>query len=279
MKPATAMNGVECVAIGGFDGMHEGHQHLFEALGEKGAIVVIETGYANLTPGREREHFTDYPLVYIPLDDIRTLDDKGFVAFLMERFPALRRIVVGYDFRFGKDRKFSHEDLSEAFGGKVDVIDEVTIGGDSVHSHKIRAKLIIGDVTGANRFLGHNYTLRGKVVRGQGIGKTDLVPTVNMTTDGFLIPKEGVYASVARLDDEEHFRPAVTFVGHRVSTDGSFAVETHLLGGEVVCRERIAVSFVKRLRENRKFDSLEALKRQIEADIADAERVLVRLEL
>ncbi|UFS63408.1 bifunctional riboflavin kinase/FAD synthetase [Sulfurimonas sp. HSL-3221] len=279
MKHATALKKVDAVAIGGFDGMHEGHQHLFNALGERGAIVVVETGYANLTPGREREHFTTHPIVYLPLDEIRMLDDRGFVDYLRERFPALSRIVVGYDFRFGLDRKFSHEDLSKAFSGTVQVIDEVTVGGESVHSHKIRAKLIIGDVRGANRFLGHNYTVRGDVVRGQGIGKKELVPTVNMLTDGFLLPKEGVYASLARLDGEEHYHPAVSFVGHRVTTDGSFAVETHVLDGEIVCKERIDVSFVQRLRGNEKFASLDALKEQIGLDIAAARKAVGRLEL
>jgi len=279
VKPVTAMKSVEAVAIGGFDGMHEGHQHLFDALGARGAIVVIETGYANLTPGREREHFTTHPVVYVELEAVRMLDDAGFVAYLLERFPKLKRIVVGYDFRFGKDRKFSHEDLTRAFGGEVKVIDEVRIGGDSVHSHKIRAKLIIGDVTGANRFLGHNYTVRGSVVRGQGIGKKELVPTVNMLTDGFLLPKEGVYATLARIDSEAHYHPAVTFVGHRVTTDGTFAVETHILDGRIECREAIDVSFVARLRGNEKFDTLGALKAQIAKDIAAAGKILVRLEL
>lgn len=272
------MKNVDAVAIGGFDGMHEGHQHLFAALGDRGAIVVIETGYANLTPGREREHFTRYPILYVPLDEVRMLDDAGFIAYLHRRFPALERIVVGYDFRFGKDRKFSHEELAEGFEGDVVVIDEVTVGGDSVHSHKIRAKLIIGDIIGANRFLGHNYTVRGKVVRGQGIGKKALVPTVNMLTGGFLLPKEGVYATLARIDEEEHFCPAVSFIGHRVTTDGSFAVETYVFDDEIECREKIDVSFVDRLRGNEKFDSLLALKAQIEKDISAAKLRLARLE-
>ncbi len=273
------MKNIEAVAIGGFDGMHEGHQRLFARLGERGAVVVIETGYANLTPGREREHFSEHPIVYLPLDDVRHLDGEGFVALLNGMFPDLERIVVGYDFRFGKDRRFSHEDLKTLFQGEVVVVEEFRIGGDSVHSHKIRAKLLIGDVTGANRFLGHNYTVRGEVVRGQGIGKTELVPTINMLTRGFLLPKEGVYATLARLDGEEHYRPAVSFVGHRVTTDGSFAVETHVLDDEAECRETIAVSFVRRLRDNMKFDSIGALREQIEADIAAARKVLRRLEL
>jgi riboflavin kinase / FMN adenylyltransferase len=273
------MKNIDAVAIGGFDGMHEGHQHLFDALGEQGAIVVIETGYANLTPGREREHFTTHPVVYVPLDAVRMLDDAGFVAYLKAAFPQLRRIVVGYDFRFGRDRQFSHEDLAHAFDGEVRVIDEVKIGGDSVHSHKIRAKLIIGDIAAANRFLGHNYTVRGGVVTGQGLGKKSLVPTINMLTDGFLLPKEGVYATLARVDGEEHYHPAVTFIGHRVTTDGSFAVETHLLDTQTACPEHIDVSFVRRLRGNEKFETLEALKAQILEDIGAAKSVLRRLEL
>lgn len=279
MKPATVMKNIDAVAIGGFDGMHEGHQHLFAALGARGAIVVIETGYANLTPGREREHFTTYPIVYVPLDEVRMFDDAGFVRYLTMRFPELERIVVGYDFRFGKDRKFSHEDLAKGFDGEVVVIDEVTVGGESVHSHKIRAKLIIGDIAGANRFLGHHYTIRGEVVRGQGIGKKALVPTVNMLTDGFLLPKAGVYVTLARIDDEAHYHPAVTFIGHRMTTDGAFAVETYVVDEEIECREKIDISFVDRLRGNETFDSLPALKAQIETDIADAKRVLAHLEL
>lgn len=279
MKNVTVLKNIDTVAIGGFDGMHEGHQHLFAALGERGAVMVIETGYANLTPGREREHFSTHPLVYVPLDEIRALDGKGFVVYLKTHFPQLKKIVVGYDFRFGKDRKFSHEDLKTLFKGEVVVIDEVRIGGDSVHSHKIRAKLMIGDITGANRFLGHNYTIRGKVVHGQGLGKKELVPTVNMLTDGFLLPKEGVYATLAQIDGEAHFHPAVSFIGHRVSTDGSFAVETHIIDIDDIRAERISVSFVTYLRENRKFDSLEALRMQIGVDIARAKKRLSRLEL
>ena len=96
MKNSTA------IAIGGFDGMHFGHQALFAELGENGTIVVIETGYANLTPKDERENFTLYPILYIELDTIRHLDGKGFVAFLQEEFPKLQKIVVGYDFQIGR---------------------------------------------------------------------------------------------------------------------------------------------------------------------------------
>jgi riboflavin kinase/FMN adenylyltransferase len=270
---------VEAIALGGFDGMHIGHQHLFDLLGEKGAIVVIETGYANLTPATEREHYTHYPVVYYSLDDIRHLEGEEFIALLCERFPHLQTIVVGYDFHFGKNRRYSHAELSKLFSGDVKVVEEVCLEGDSVHSHKIRAKIQIGDISGANRFLGHNYSIKGVVVKGQGIGKTDLVPTLNLECTGYLLPGEGVYAAFTRLGDEEHYHPSVVFLGHRVTTDGSYTIESHILGETIGSYENASISFVKFLRKNEKFDSLDSLKDAIENDIASAKRELRHLSL
>lgn len=270
---------VDSIAIGGFDGMHVGHQRLFDELGRDGAIVVIETGYANLTPGHEREHYTHYPVVYYSLDDIRHLEGEEFVAMLQERFPHLKKIVVGYDFHFGKNRRYSHANLGELFTGDVKVVDQVCIDEDSVHSHKIRAKLQIGDICGANRFLGHNYQIKGSVVKGQGIGKTDLVPTINLECPGYLLPGEGVYAALTRINDEEHFHPSVVFIGHRITTDGSYAIESHILGETIGECSKTELSFVKFLRKNQKFDSLEDLKIAITDDILNAKRELRHLSL
>jgi len=274
-----ALSKVDAIAIGGFDGMHAGHQQLFKELGQHGAIVVIETGYANLTPGREREHYTHYPVIYYSLEDIRHLEGEAFVDLLKTRFPHLSKIVVGYDFHFGKNRRYSHANLGELFEGEVKVIDEVCIENDSVHSHKIRSKIQIGDLSGANRFLGHNYTIKGTSVKGQGIGKTDLVPTINLECPGYLLPYEGVYASFARLDNEEHYHPCVVFVGHRVTTDGSYAVECHVLDENIPSCEKASISFVKFLRKNQKFESLESLKKAISDDILNARRELIHLSL
>jgi riboflavin kinase/FMN adenylyltransferase len=278
MKNSTA------IAIGGFDGMHIGHQHLFDALGENGTIVVIETGYANLTPKKERENYSHHSILYLELDDIRHLSGEEFIEFLKEKFPKLDKIVVGYDFHFGKNRKYSFDDLKTLFlkenaGGDVHVIDAVSLHGDSVHSHKIRAKLQIGDIKGANAFLGHNYTIRGNVVKGQGIGKKELVATINLETKEYLIPKEGVYATLTRIDDEEHYHPSVSFVGHRVTTDGSFAIESHILDGNVSCTTSARISFVSFIRDNKKFDSIDELKKAIKKDILIASKELKFLAL
>jgi len=248
-------------------------------LGEHGTIVVIETGYANLTPAKERENFSHHPILYIPLEDIRHMRVEEFIEFLKNRFPKLKKIVVGYDFHFGKDRKYSYDALKEMFDGEVQVIDEVKVHGDSVHSHKIRAKLKIGDIRGANAFLGHNYTIRGNVVHGQGIGKKELFPTINIETKEYLIPKDGIYVTLTRIDDEEHYHPSVSFIGYRETTDGSFAIESHILDGEVSCEKQASISFVSFIRDNKKFDSLEELKKAIKEDIFIASKELKFLQL
>lgn len=279
MSIATVMKNSTAIAIGGFDGMHIGHQHLFAELGEQGTIVVIETGYANLTPKTERENFSKYPILYLQLEDIRHLDGIEFIDFLKEKFPKLGKIVVGYDFHFGKDRKYSFDDLKKLFDGEVEVVKEVSFHGDSVHSHKIRQKVSIGDIKGANAFLGHNYTIKGQIVKGQGIGKKELVATINIEAEEFLTPKEGVYASLTRIDDEEHYHPSVSFVGHRETTDGSFAIESHILDGEVKASDKARISFVSFIRDNKKFDSLDELKKAIKKDIAIASQELKLLAL
>jgi len=229
---------------------------------------------------REQAQKIDFTLYHLDgVDAIRHLDAEGFICFLKEKFPELSKIVVGYDFHFGKDRKYSFGDLKTLFEGKVVVVEEVSYKGDSIHSHKIRAKLKIGDIKGANNFLGHNYTLRGAKVQGQGIGAKELVATINIEPVGFLIPKEGVYATLTRVDKEEHYHPSVSFIGHRVSTDGSFAIESHILDGKVICTSNAAISFVSFIRNNKKFDSIDELKKAINADIAVASRELKLLQL
>ena len=273
------MQKITSIAIGGFDGMHIGHQALFEQLDENGLIVVIETGYANLTPDGFRARHTHYPLEYFELETIRHLDGEGFVSLLLQKFPALKRIVVGYDFHFGKDRRYSFADLQALFDGEVVVVAEVKHHNDSVHSHKIRHKLSIGDIQGANDFLGYNYTIFGAKEQGQGLGSKELVATININARDFLMPKEGVYVTTTRIDDEEHFHPSVSFIGHRVSTDNSFAVESHILDGKVLCQKHAEIQYIAFIRENQKFNDLSALKKQIQKDIVIANKHLGRLSL
>ncbi len=252
--------------------MHLGHQELFKRLGPQGAIVVIENGYSTLTPGKMRERHTDYPIWYLELEKIKHLEADAFIEMLRKKFPKLKRIVVGYDFHFGKERKYDAHYLKRVCSSEVVIVDEVMIDGISVHSRKIRELIREGQIKQANRLLGYNYTITGSLQKGQGIGAKELVATINLDVENFEIPKEGVYASVTRIDNEEHFHPSVSFVGHRVSTDGSFAIESHILQEKVVCRHKAEISFVGFLRENRRFDTLDALREAIRKDIEMAKK-------
>lgn len=269
------------IAIGGFDGMHLAHQHLFNALDQKnGAIVAIETGYANLTPSKAREEYTHLPIFYFDLQDIKHLDDTGFMKLLYQTFPNLKKIVVGYDFYFGKDRLHNHQTLKQIFkNGSVEVIEKISIKDDSVHSHKIRKFIQDGEIKKANQYLAHNYTIEGDIVDGQGIGKKELYATINIETFNYILPKEGVYATLTQFDDEEHFHPSVSFIGHRQSTDGNFAIETHIIEAEIEASKRAKISFISFLRENKKFANLENLRNAIKNDINSAKKAINPLAL
>lgn len=267
LNTATTIKKCNAIAIGGFDAIHVGHKELFKRLGKDGCIVVIDSGFSNLTPGKERERFVKYPVIYFKLDDIRDLSAKDFIQLLQEKFENLKTIVVGYDFHFGKNRMYDINDLKNLFDKDVIVVDEVKVQGESVHSNIIRKKLATGDIKSVTAFLGRNYEIKGKVIAGQGIAKKKLVATANLEVKDYCMPKEGVYATLTSLNNEEHFYPSVSFIGHRVTTDGSFAVETHILDKDIECSGILTIKFVAFLRNNKKFDSLDELKKQIQKDI------------
>ena len=258
---------ITSIAIGGFDGMHLAHQELFKRLDKSGGIVVIETGYANLTPKTHRAQYTTFPLFYYPLADIKHLTPKQFVGLLKEEFPNLQKIVVGFDFKFGVNASGSIELLKELFSGDVEVVNEFFCDGIAVHSRKIRDFISTGNIQKANQFLGKNYTISGLHIKGQGLGKKQFVPTINIECEEFLIPSEGVYRTFTKIQNRSI--PSVTFVGKRLTTDKVYSIETHLL--EVIPLElsdRIGVEFIEYLRPNQEFKTFVDLKNQIICDIA-----------
>ncbi len=273
MSGSTISKKVEAVAIGAFDGMHKAHRELLRRLGHNGAVVVIDKHTASLTPGQERCLYTDYPCFFFDLPSIKHLDAKGFVELLKRSFPHLKKIVVGYDFAFGKDRKYGIEDLKQLFDGEVEVVPEQKLGDLSIHSRHIKELLRQGEIELANKMLGRYYSVRGVVVPGQGIGKEELVPTLNLGIEHFLLPKPGVYATYTEFEGKKY--PSVTFIGHRLTTDGAFSVETHIIGQKLTkTPKKVRIYFVKYLRPNQKFDTLEDLKAQIQKDIQKAKEVL-----
>jgi riboflavin kinase/FMN adenylyltransferase len=259
-------NTITSIAIGGFDGMHSAHQELFKNLDENGAILSIESGYANLTPKRYRQEYSIYPIYYYVLENIRHLEGDEFIKLIKEEFPNLKKIVVGFDFCFGKNRKYCIEKLKDLFNGEVLVIDEIKIDEIPVHSRIIRQYLKDGNIKMANKLLGKEYKIYGHQIKGQGLGTKSFVPTINLKVDEFLLPQEGVYITKTILDNKEY--KSITFLGHRVTTDGSYAVETHILDENITNDNYTTqVKFYEKIRDNKKFDSFEDLKKQIFDDI------------
>ncbi len=220
---------VHAVAIGNFDGMHLGHQKLFERLGEQGAIIVILAGGGTkLTPFASRQAFTNKKIFYCDLRTIKSLSGGEFIALLRQNFINLQKIVVGEDFRFGRDRAWNVEFLRREFRGQTCVLGEFCLSGGGVHSSRIKELLSRGRCEEAAELLGRNYEICGRVVRGQGRGAREFVATLNLDASGYFMPKSGVYATLARAGSKKF--ASVSFLGHRLSTDGAFAIETHILG-------------------------------------------------
>ena len=259
---------ITAVAIGHFDGVHRGHKQLLKQLGEYGGLVVIDKNKANITPKLKRAEYSSYPCFLYDFDSIKGLGGDEFIALLKRDFKNLQKIVVGFDFRFGRNRAWDKHDLRRIFDGEVVVVDEVCFDGMGVHSSAIREYIKQGEIYKANRLLGREYSIEGRVIKGQGIGSRELVPTLNLDVKSYLLPREGVYATRTRIGNKTY--GSVTFIGNRASTDGNFSVETHVLNENITDAGNVAVCFIKRLRDNRKFASLEELKRQIYIDIKQA---------
>jgi len=252
--------------------MHLAHQQLFSNLDENGAIVVIQTSYANLSPFTAREEHTKYPIFFYPLENIKHLSGEEFIKLLYQEFPLLNKIIVGYDFHFGYKAAYDIRNLKNLFKGDVMIINKFKIDNIAVHSRVIRDYLRDGEISKANNFLGYKYKLKGYPIKGQGLGKKQFVPTINLEIKNYLIPKEAIYITQTILNKVTY--PSVTFIGHRVTTDGKFAVETHILDNisELTIPKSIEIKFFEKIRDNKKFEEFSSLKKEILNDIDIAKK-------
>jgi riboflavin kinase/FMN adenylyltransferase len=252
---------MKTTAIGGFDGMHKAHQELLK---RADFFIVIEKG-SSITPGFDRCYYTKLGCEYFLLDKIKHLSPLEFIEILKKM--NIKKLVLGEDFRFGKNRIGDINLLKKFF--KVEVIKEIKIDGIGVHSHIIR-KFIKEDIKKANKFLGRNYKIKGYQIKGQGLGNKELVPTINIKLfKPYVLPKEGVYIT------KTNSLLSLTFIGIR-STDNNFSIETHIIEGEklkVKNEKLIEIEFIDFLRENRKFNTLDELKQQIQKDIEYLKRI------
>lgn len=267
---------IKSLAIGHFDGIHLGHKALFSYCFD-GGILVIENDGLKLTP--KRESFINLPIFYKNINDIKNLSPEEFIKLLKNEFVNLKKIVVGYDFKFGKNRSADAIFLKNIFDGEVVIVNEKKINNISVHSEKIREFLKKDNIKMANLLLDRVYEIKGNLIKGQGLGKKELFSTINLDTSNYFLPKNGVYATFTNLNNKDF--KSVTFIGNRLSTDDKFSVETHIIEpfSEDKINGKITIKFKDFIRDNKKFENLNELKFQISKDILKAQDILKKDEL
>lgn len=299
---AIETDGRSVVTTGTFDGVHRGHQaivaYLVDRARRTGGVPTVVTfdphprevilGHTIplLTTLEERadalEALGVERFVVVPFSrDLSLLEPEDYVADVLVGRVGMREIVIGYDHRFGRKARGDRallERLGAEHGFSVDVIPEQIVGDVTVSSTEVRRRLLAGDAGRAAELLGRPYRISGTVVRGDQRGRTIGYPTANVrpTDVRKLIPGAGVYAVRAETDGGPRLDGMMN-VGRRPTfeADGATTVEVHLFdwSGDLYGRP-LVVDVVARLRDERRFDGVEALVAQLGADARDAAAAL-----
>lgn len=286
-------------AIGKFDALHRGHFALVERASTWSAPCLLgfsgmaeELGWMQrkplIAPTDRARVLKDWSLSLgatvdereLPFADIRGMSPNEFVAHLRTAHDATA-VVVGEDFRFGRDRggdAIALRALAEAHGMQAAVVAPVMHVDEPVSSSRVRAALAAGDVALAGALLGRPHRLVGTVVRGDGRGRKLGIPTANLGGCTNLEPASGVYAAWAHLDGQR--LPAALNIGHvpTAGNDRPLTVEAHLIGWNGDCYGRtLGLDLIAHLRGEHRFDTLDALVAQIHADIATVPAMLASI--
>ena len=293
------------VTIGTFDGVHQGHQSILKQVKalavENGGESVLLTFYPHprmvlqpelsglrlLNSPEEKARLLeaagiDHLVVYPFSESFSRLPAEEYVRDLLVVGIGVKKLVVGYDHRFGRNREGDIRtlfELAEIFGFSVVEIPAQRIDEIKISSTKIRNALAEGDIASARQGLGYDYPVTGTVVKGSGRGADLGFPTANVLPSYpmKLIPARGVYAVFVH-----HFgkkSPAIMNIGVRptVTSDNVEVIEVHIPGvAENLYGEIITMDFVERIRDEQKFGSIDALKNQIALDRTAAEKIFAR---
>ncbi|MDX5420354.1 MAG: bifunctional riboflavin kinase/FAD synthetase, partial [Hymenobacteraceae bacterium] len=221
----------------------------------------------------------DYLLIIPFTKEFSRLSSRSFIEDILVKAIHTKVLVIGYDHRFGKNREGSFEHLkarSAQYGFEVEEIPRQDVDDIGVSSTKIRKAIESGDIPTANRYLGHTYSLTSTVVEGNKLGRTIGFPTANLALPAphKLIPGHGVYAVWVKHGGQR--LPGMMNIGVRPTVDGAhLTLEVHLINFEGnLYGQSLTVEFVEMLRQEKKFEGLEALKTQLAKDKEAALRIL-----
>ena len=288
------------LTIGVFDGVHRGHRHLIDALVEEardsgllaGVVTFRNHPITVLRPGTQVQLLTDVAertrllkglgvdfVAAVEFDPaLARLSSRDFLSVLASELR-MRKLVVGPDFAMGRNRDGSVETLpaiTSEIGSEFKAVDLVTDPTGIVKSTAIRKQIAEGEVSAAANLLGRNFSIAGTVGSGLKRGREMGFPTANLEVDPDLIfPGDGIYATWAHLDSGRHM--AATSIGLRPTFDDGEdrTIEAFLLDfSEEIYGQTLRLEFVKRLRGEEKYDTVEALMEQIDKDVQDTRSAL-----
>lgn len=277
------------LTIGKFDGFHKGHRLLLQEIsdysaktGAEAVCYKLEFGGDSILSREEQEKvISGYGISRLCrvefTPEYADVLAEDFVRDIIHEELGAEYVVVGSDFRFGRDRAGDvHllEELSDKYGYKVKSFDKLVMDGEIVSSTRIRHLLEEGLVDEASKLLGKDYDLTGTVADGKKLGRSLGYPTLNLQfPENKILPRLGVYSSITVIGDDTY--NSITNVGRRPSVDDGDEVniETFIydFNDDIYGRE-VSVKLTHFLRDERRFESLEALKNQIAIDIDEASK-------
>ncbi|WP_298419240.1 bifunctional riboflavin kinase/FAD synthetase [uncultured Kordia sp.] len=279
------------ITIGTFDGVHVGHKKIIENLIEKSdglsttlltffphprMVLQQDAGIKLINTIEERiqllnETGLDNLIVYPFSKEFSRLTAKDFVRDLLIDRLNLKKIIIGYDHRFGRNRTANIDDLrefGEALNFEVAEIKAKEIDDITISSTKIRKALNEGDIETANMYLGYEFMLTGNVIHGKGLGRTIKYPTANIhiKENYKLIPKQGVYAVKSTIENRMVF--GMMNIGTNPTVEGKEqTIEVHFFDfSDDIYNQNIQVLLLGRLRDEQKFESVEKLQEQLLKD-------------
>lgn len=288
------------VTIGNFDGVHRGHQYIFDRLCEEARIEKAPTVVITFDPHPkmiihpERRPFyllttLEEKIFYISCHGVEAcviipftkefsqMTAGDFVGRILVEKLGVRKVVIGHDYTFGRGKEGNEAFLIERgnrWGFTVEVIPPFTLNGVVVSSTRIREAILAGNVSIAAMYLGRPYHVKGTIIAGHHRGSKLGFPTANIAPEKILVPADGVYAVRVHLGGVMY--GGVMNIGTNPTfDDGERSLEVFLLDftGEIYGRE-IEVLFIERLRGERKFPSPEELIKQIATDVDRAKEIL-----
>lgn len=289
-EPALPYDVQSAVTIGKFDGIHIGHGKLLDRIAKRRKDGLIPVVIALVMDGRHiytaheirplfEENGVEVLVEYGFDNRMRSMSPEQFVKEILAEGLHARFVCVGDDFRFGRNRGGDTTELTrlgKQYGMDTEIVAREKVDGSIVSSTRIRSVLDTGDVSGAARLLGRYYFVSGTVVHGRKLGRTLGFPTVNLDVpEDKYIPVNGVYASYVTHRGRRY--ASVTNIGVKptVERHNKTGVETYIFDFDgQLYGEDIKVELVDFLRKEMKFDSLDILKGQIEADKNKARSIL-----